>query len=88
MEHMMTVVEYRDWLVKQIEFITEQQHCDLDLNVNEEAAGTVREAGEIALLLGRPDLYRATRVSSPMLSLPRAKEMLGECLAACKEMKD
>ncbi len=55
-------------------------------NVFEDAADMVREAGEIALTLGRPDLYKATRVGSPMLAVPTAKELLGRCLAACDEM--
>ena len=55
-----TVMEFRDWLLEQIAFITEQQRFDLGCDAADEAAGTVREAGEMALLLGRPDLYEAT----------------------------
>jgi hypothetical protein len=84
---MMTPTEYRDWLVQQIDTITGWQNFDLDLHVNAEAADMVREAGEIALLLGRPDLYkRGTCVRSPLLALPVAKEMLGECLRAANEL--
>jgi hypothetical protein len=57
-----------------------------ELSVFEDAADIVREAGEIALRLGLPDLYRATRVHSPMLAIPVAKELLGRCLAACNEL--
>jgi hypothetical protein len=84
---MTTPIEYRDWLLQQIKMITEWQHFDLDLHVNEEAADMVREAGEIALLLGRPDLYRKTTcVRSPFLASPVAKEMLGECLRFANEL--
>jgi len=57
-----------------------------DLSVFEDAADIVREAGEIALRLGLPDLYSGTRVRSPMLAIPVAKELLGRCLAACNEL--
>lgn len=62
-----------------------------DLNIYEDAAEIVLEAGEYALLFGLPDLYRATRVRCPgfplpMMAIDNAKERLGQCLAAVNEL--
>lgn len=57
-----------------------------DLNVLEDAADIVREAGEIALRFGLPDLYRDCYVRASMLAIRTAKEMLGRCLAACDKL--
>jgi hypothetical protein len=57
-----------------------------DLNVFEDAADIVREAGEIALRFGLPDLFRECYVRTPMLAIRTAKETLGRCLAACDKL--
>jgi hypothetical protein len=62
-----------------------------ELNIYENAAEVVREAGEYALLSGLHELYRTTRIQCPgfpipMLGIEAAKELLGQCLAATNEL--
>ena len=80
-----TIADYRRWLKEGIEAISSIP--ELDLPNFEDAAHTVREAGEIALRLGMPGLYRKCRVRPPMLAIDVAKALLAECLAACPEEK-
>lgn len=82
----MTPNEYRQWLLEQIQPLTEWSEPEVELNILEDAADIVREAGEIALRLGLPELYKATRVASPMLAVEVAKDDLGRCLSACNEL--
>ena len=63
-------------------FETDEEWPGPDDVVYESAADVVREAGEIALRFGLPDLYRECQVRSPMLRITLAKEMLGQCLEA------
>jgi len=101
---MQTPLQFRQWLVTQIDRITEWSEPSVDipegaeftemnaeppgpdLNVFENAADIVREAGEIALRFGLPDLFRECYVRTPMLAIRTAKEMLGRCLEACDKL--
>ena len=79
-----TIPDFRRLL---LDNINSPMHPEPDLQQFMEAAETVREAGEIALRLGSPELYRNCNVRTEMLGLDVAKELLGECLAALPATK-
>lgn len=97
-------LQFRQWLVTQIDRLTEwsepgvdvpegaefalvnEEPLGPDLNIFEDAGDIVREAGEIALRFGLPELYRECYVPATALAIRTAKEMLGRCLAACNKL--
>ncbi len=80
---MLNPVEFHEWLLEQIDALTRWSQPEPEENVNEDAADVVREAGEIALLLGWNDLYCDCDVPSSHLAVRTAKELLGRCLEMC-----
>lgn len=81
-----TPEDFRVWLANEIDLLTKYGQEEPAENVAEEAADTVREAGEISLRFGLPDHYRECQVKSPMLGVKTAKELLGRCLQACSQL--
>lgn len=81
-----TAGDFRRWLLETIELLTTWGSSEPDEAVFESAADMVREAGEISLRFGLPNLYRECQVASPMLGIRTAKELLGRCLAECNQL--
>jgi hypothetical protein len=81
-----TAGDFRCWLLEAIQMLTTWGNSEPDEAVFESAADIVREAGEISLRFGLPDLYRECQVASPMLAIRTAKESLGRCLAECNQL--
>ena len=82
----MNINGFRRWLKAQIVMFDDDTECAADRA--DETVPTIREAEQIALKMGLPDIARhCATVTTTLLALPVAQEVLSECMAMLQSKK-
>jgi excisionase family DNA binding protein len=81
----MNIQQFTKWLRSEIKSFSDPDPAE---NQFYEAAQTIRQAGQIALSLGLPEVAELCSLRTTALSLPVAQKVLSECLQAIKQPSD